>query len=187
MFPRTLSAGRGMWAVLALAAASCVRPPVDLAGQFPPYTVADAQRDERPGTRVRWGGEIVETRPAAQETCVEVVSVPLDRRAYPRGSDATYGRFLACGPGFYDPAVYAPGRRVTVVGALGPATEGKVGERPYSFPRVDSDVIHLWPVPPEPRAYDPYPLYVAPYWGWGFGWGWRSYPVRPVVPRRPCR
>jgi len=168
------------FAVLLLAAAGCVRPPLELQGQFPPVTVADAQATDRVGERVRWGGEIVETRPAEAETCLEVVSLPLDRQARPQRSDVTYGRFLACGPGFYDPALYAAKRRVTVVGILQEVETGKIGDRPYPFPLLRAEVVHLWPPPrPQPYYYYPYP-YFGYYGYWGF---WRPY-YAPRAPRR---
>jgi outer membrane lipoprotein len=96
-----------------LALSACARPPLDVAGEFSMTTVRDAQIAERPGERVRWGGTIVETRPQRDETCIEIVSLPLDRRARPHQTDQTFGRFLACASGFYDPEIHARGRDVT--------------------------------------------------------------------------
>lgn len=190
--------------VLALAA-GCARPPVPLRGEFPPITVAEAQAVPRDGELVRWGGEIVNTTPEDDGgTCIEIVQKPLDDTARPRPIDITTGRFLACAPSFYDPAVYAPKRDVTVVGALEASREGKVGERSYAFPVVRTNEVFLWP-PREPVVNAGYysPWYVGPtwypgfygypywyggpfwgggpYWGggyWGGGWGrpgWRGW------------
>jgi outer membrane lipoprotein len=175
---------QGLSAALLLAlvvAVGCVRPPADLAGTFPPVTVRDAQAAPRAGERVRWGGEIVTATPAKDETCFEVVSRPLDAQACPRDTDETLGRFLACAAGFYDPAVWAPGRDVTVVGAIEGVETRKVGDFDYPFPRVRADVVHLWPRQ-EDVVYEPYPGpywggYWGPGWGWGWGWGW-SHPIR---------
>src|SRR5262245_33970586 len=107
-------------ALLALSvyAAACARPPAVLRGSFVPLTVPDARALGDVGERVRWGGTIVETRPAEHETCVEVVGRPLDDEARPRLTDETDGRFVACSPGFFDPAVYAAGRELTVAGTV---------------------------------------------------------------------
>ncbi len=147
---------------------ACARVPPQLQGTFPPVTVADAQRDPKTGERVRWGGEIVSTTPQAGDTCLEVVSKPLACTTRPRGGDETFGRFVACAPGFYDPAIYAPKRDVTVVGTLEPGSQGKVGEADYTFARLRAETVYLWP------ARDPVERVYAPYgWGWGYpGWGW---------------
>ena len=136
--------------LLLLPLAACMRPPQNLAGKFEPITVPEAQASPREGLAVRWGGTLISTRPGKDQTCFELASFELDRRARPRPSDHSPGRFLACAPGFFDPAVYTPGREVTVVGALNGTTVAKVGEYEYTFPRVDAATVHLWPErPPE--------------------------------------
>jgi outer membrane lipoprotein len=140
--------------------------------------VADAQQREGVGERVRWGGELVSTTPGGGNTCFEVVSKPLDERARPRSVDESFGRFIACAPGFYDPAIYAPRRDVTVVGTLEPAEPGKVGDADYTFPRLRADAVYLWPkLEPGDLGYYPYwyPYgwgWGGPWWGWGGPWWW---------------
>jgi outer membrane lipoprotein len=167
-----------------LALAACVRPPLDVAGEFPTTTVGDAQNAERPGERVRWGGTIVETRPQRDETCIEVVSLPLDRQARPRRSDQSFGRFLGCAPGFYDPEIYADGREVTVVGSIEGTRSGKVEDYDYPFPVVRAEAIHLWPErAEEPDVYYGVGVGWAPYW-----WGWwepgPQWSRPPIIHRR---
>lgn len=167
--------------VLALLAGGCARPPAALRGSFPPTTVADVQAGAAVGERIRWGGEIVRTTPGAEDTCIEVMSQPLDRRAEPRAVDESYGRFVACAPGFYDPAIYAEKREVTVVGTVESFVDGQVGDRPYRFPKVRAETIYLWPKREPARViyYDPWPYWGAyPYWG---PWGWYGgvWVVRP--------
>src|SRR5262245_38927501 len=163
---------------LIMAATGCVHPPSALRGEFPPTTVSDAQWRDASGERLRWGGEIASATPAADETCFEIVSMPLDRQAAPRRVDQTYGRFVACAPGFYDPAIYAVERKVTVVGTVDGFVDGQVGDRGYRFPRVRAETVYLWPVPPPAPAvvYDPWPYYGwgGPFWGVGGrgAWGW---------------
>jgi outer membrane lipoprotein len=155
--------------------AACARPPRPIAGEFPSVQVADVQRGDHTGERVRWGGVIVETRPEQDRTCFELVSLPLDGRARPRLVDDTYGRFEACAPGFYDPAIYQERREVTVVGAVQDVVTGKVGDYDYRFPRVAAETVYLWPERPDPSVvyYGAYPYWNPwPYWsvGWGVGW-----------------
>lgn len=138
--------------VALVALAACHRPPKPLAGEFAPVTVAAAQSQPQEGVAVRWGGTLVQTIPARDQTCFEIVSRPLDGQARPIPSDETAGRFLACTPGFYDPAIYLPGRDITVTGALHGVTVRKVGDADYSFPRVDATTAYLWPDRPVPSS-----------------------------------
>ena len=129
--------------LLLLLPAACMRPPANLAGKFDPVTVPEAQASPREGVAVRWGGTLISTRPGNNQTCFEITSFELDGRARPRPSDHSPGRFIACASGFFDPAVYTPGREVTVVGALHGTTAGQVGQYDYTFPRVDAATVHL--------------------------------------------
>jgi outer membrane lipoprotein len=159
---------------------ACVRPPLDVAGEFSASTVSDAQNAERSGERVRWGGTIAETRPRRDETCVEVVSRPLDRRARPRDSDQSFGRFLACASGFHDPEIYTRGREVTAVGTIEGTRAGRVDDYDYLFPVVRAEAIHLWPERPVARdVYYGYAPSWSPYW-WGW-WDPAPYWWRPPI------
>jgi outer membrane lipoprotein len=178
--------------LLAVVAVAGCSPPAHIAGDFPRVNLVDVQQGGHVGERVRWGGVIVETKPTETETCMQIVSLPLGRRARPRiDADQSFGRFLACAPAFYDPEIYAPEREVTVVGTITGVERGKVDEQEYDFPRLAIDAIYLWP----PRArreygdeYGPYSYaypyyypyyypgpYAYPYywggWGWYGGWG----------------
>lgn len=89
--------------------------------------------------------------------------------------DASDGRFLACRSGFYDPAVFEPGREVTFIGKIEGYETTKIGEYDYKLPKVNADVVYLWPVV---REVDVVPAYPYGPWGdpwgprWGGGWGW---------------
>jgi outer membrane lipoprotein len=97
------------------------------------------------GTWVILGGEILATAPKAGETEIEVLSRRLDSGDAPERSDSSPGRFLARMPGFLDPAVYARGRRVTVLGTVAGVEERPVGELPYVYPVIAAQRIKLWP------------------------------------------
>ena len=131
--------------IAVLGLVGCLRPPEKLAGVYERVSVRDAATSPREGIAVRWGGQIVSMRPGKQQTCFEIVGMPLDAQARPQPSDQSQGRFLACAPGYYEPTTYLPGREVTVVGALHGVTVGKVGDYDYTFPRVDATTIYLWP------------------------------------------
>ena len=137
---------------------ACARPPRNLAGEYSRVDVREAQQNPRKGEAVRWGGTIVSMKPEKAQTCFEVAAFPLDREARPVPSDESSGRFFACAPGFYEPAVYVGGREITLVGALNGTTVRKVGDFDYTFPRVDAASVYLWPERrPEPPPAAVYP------------------------------
>lgn len=182
-------------AVLSLAA--CATVPVPLKGEFAattPSAVVGAGGD-RPtsdaasrGERVRWGGEIIKVEPGRDATCFEILGRELDGSARPVARDTNAGRFIACRSGFYDPEVFVKGRSMTVTGTLAGTQRGRVGEFDYTYPRVEADVVYLWPKRPlvvqqrDPWPYDPFwgPRF-GPYWG-GAGW-WGPPPVVIVKPK----
>lgn len=165
---------RWLFGVLLFVLGACARPPAVLSGgPFSESTVREAQRGDLTGQRVRWGGSLVGTTPGKDETCFEVVSHPLDREARPRPTDDSDGRFLACAPGFFDPAVYAVGRELSIVGTLQTPSVGKIGEFEYRYPRVTVEHVFLWPKRETVQVYgygpwpDPlwYPVWRPwPYW-----------------------
>ncbi|PWK85359.1 Slp family lipoprotein [Fulvimonas soli] len=181
---------------LALAAATalltaCATVPQPLQGTYTDVPVQNAQQGGAGGTRVRWGGEIIKTEPGPQETCFYLLSRPLDSQARPKLGDAgaSQGRFVACRAGFYDPEVFTRGRELTVTGTLHGIVSKKVGDFDYAYPRVEADVVYLWPKRPvyvnyPPGFYDPFWGPWGPYWGpyWG-GPYWGGPRVIVVHPR----
>jgi outer membrane lipoprotein len=164
LFPLTFAA-----TCFPLLLSGCVkRPPALLAGAFPQIGVAEAQRGGPSGQRVRWGGVIVSTIPQKEDTCFEILARPLSSEARPRRTDESEGRFIACAHGFYDPAVYADGREVTVVGTLQQPEMRKIGEHEYEYPKVAAEEVYLWPKR-EPAQVYYYPGW--PDWYWYPGWG----------------
>jgi len=158
----------------------CFTPPKPLAGTFTRIGVSEAQHGAGTGNPVRWGGTIISTTPAEEDTCLEILARPLNAEARPRRTDESDGRFIACARGFYDPAIYARGRDVTVVGTLQKPEERTIGQHKYVFPKVAAETVYLWPKRPEVYLYqpwyDPYwypgwgPWYYAPFWGpWPYG------------------
>lgn len=188
-----------LYRILSLAAASallaaCATVPQPLQGNYPTnVTSLSAQQGNANGTQVRWGGEIISTEPGQQSTCFYVLGHPLDDQARPTLGNAndSQGRFVACRSGFYDPEVFTRGREITVTGTVQGSMTRKVGDYDYSYPRVEANVVYLWPKRPlvvnypyGPGWYDPFwgPYWgPGPYWGWG-GWGgW--YGPRVIVVR----
>jgi outer membrane lipoprotein len=170
----------------ALAMGGCATIPKPLQGDYAPVSLSDAQSGTATATRVRWGGEIVQTQPREQQTCFFVLAEPLDSQARPKSGEESLGRFVACRQGFYDPEVFAKGREITVTGTLAGTTQHKIGEFDYTYPKVEADNVYLWPRRPlyiQRPYYDPWGPWGDPFWGgWGpWGWGPWYYPPRVIV------
>ena len=93
---------------------------------------------------VMYGGEIIQTWMEANETWMEVLQKPLDWEKRPQDGDVSYGRFFIIFPGFQDPAIYAPGRKITVIGEVEGKRVDKIKNLDYAFPVLISRESHLW-------------------------------------------
>jgi outer membrane lipoprotein len=140
--------------------------------QGPTLAAARAQPDAFLQTRVRWGGTIARVDNRREETWLEIVEQPLGKNGRPTETDASAGRFIARVPDFLDPAIYAVGRSITVVGVLTGVTPGQVGDYRTTYPVVTVERHRLWPEfrPPE-VLYVPAPLWYGPGYPWGY---WRG-------------
>lgn len=128
-----------------------------LAGCASPLKLEGVNRDITPGmarntntyqgTKVVWGGVIINTEVRKQSTQIEVLAYPVDRFGEPDRHAQAQGRFLINHPGFLEPADYGAGRWISVVGTIGQNRPGKVGEAHYIFPVIHTSQIHLWPQP----------------------------------------
>ena len=86
------------------------------------------------GRRVLVGGDILATRPMPGATEVELLTKLLDEQDRPRHGDASPGRVIVSTPQFLDPAVYAEGRRITVIGTVTGQEERKIGSCRIAIP-----------------------------------------------------
>lgn len=136
-------------AVAALAGAAlsaCVTQPQPLQGEFAPLTPRQASDQDSSGALVRWGGHIVQVEPKPDSTCFEILSTKLDAHGRPYWSDEQTGtRFIACRPGFYDPALFKVNRQVSFTGRIDGYENRRIGGYDYRFPHVTADVVYLWP------------------------------------------
>lgn len=167
-------------AMLALLLGACASaPPVGLEDQLadgPTPRAAQQNPGLVLGQRVRWGGEILSLRNNKTDTEVEIYGRPLLDNAEPKPTGGEGVRFIADIDGFLDPVQYSPGKRLTVSGALQQARQALVGEFSYSYPVVEVQAYHLWPVyqaPAEPLGWR-YPYY-DPWWPWGPYRHWPYY------------
>lgn len=140
-------------ALLLLALAGCASAPeFQLEGVDRTLTPARAVQEDPRGERVFWGGTLAAVHNLQDVTHLEVVGYPLDADGWPRLEAEPVGRFIIEHRGFLEPAKYAPGRAITVVGTLTAPLLGKVGERDYRYPVVLPEQLHLWPLDWQQRA-----------------------------------
>ncbi len=160
---------------LLLLLSACATTPTPIArGPFALVSVKQALSNEAAGSRVRWGGMIVNVAPLKTESCFEILSRPLDSDGAPKRTDQTEGRFMACGAGFYDPASYPAGREITFIGSVQAPALCKIGTYEFSCPRLAIESLYLWPRL-EPRYYYS-PYYYDPFWGpWPYRYPYWRY------------
>lgn len=115
----------------------------------PPLSEARENVRAFEGVPVRWGGTIVSIKNRENDTLIEILGKALESDGEPVAADDILGRFMVRVEGFLDPAIYRPGRDVTVYGSLEKPIERPVGERPYTFPVVQSQTLYLWPDEPD--------------------------------------
>lgn len=103
-----------------------------------------ANPDAYKGRIVLLGGTIVKTINLPDETLIEVVHQPLDRRNMPINPEASKGRFIILIKQFKDPAIYSAGHLITVAGeAIGSRTR-PLGETQYHYPVILPKELYLW-------------------------------------------
>ena len=96
------------------------------------------------GKTVLLGGNIIEIYMESDQTWIEILQKPLDSQQRPQYTDVSHGRFFIHFPDFRDPAIYAPGRQITVVGEVAGARIQKIREMDYTYPVIIPKESHLW-------------------------------------------
>ncbi|MEZ5463892.1 MAG: Slp family lipoprotein [Lysobacteraceae bacterium] len=166
-------------AAITLLLGACASAPKPLRGDFAALTPQQASEAGSTGAMVRWGGTILDVETDGQSSCFVMLGRPLYDSSRPKDGDVSVGRFLACRNGFYDPAIFARDRQLTVIGHVADFETRPVDQFNYRYPRLDTDVIYLWPERDDDRLY-----FVG---GLGFypsPWGFHGYRVHHYVPRR---
>ncbi len=108
------------------------------------FAALQQKPDAYKGKVVLLGGQIIATTVKDNETWIEMLEKKLDSGQKPENTDQSGGRFLIKFQGFLDPAIYSPGRYLTVAGQV----EGKVirpiNETKYTFPLLVAKEHYLW-------------------------------------------
>ncbi len=101
--------------------------------------------DAYKGKTVLFGGAIIETKNLADNSRIVVLQHPLDSRDRPAAGDVSEGRFIVIASGFFDPAIYSPGRKITVAGKVVGKEKRPLGEIEYTYPLIEKRELYLWP------------------------------------------
>lgn len=123
-------------------------PTLTQQAQTAPAPQAVSRNARAPATPVAWGGTIVKIDNEANDTLITVLAYPLNDALRPKLHESTLGRFIVRKTGFVEPLIYAPGRELTVIGHVGAFKPGEIGQRPYNYPVVTAQAMHLWPIEP---------------------------------------
>ena len=112
--------------------------------------------DAYEGKIVLLGGDIIETQNLPEKTLIIVLQRSLGFQKKPAADGSSKGRFIVSAPGFLDPAIYRPHRKITVVGVVVGKEIRSLGEIEYAYPIISKREIHIWPEedsPKEPRVH----------------------------------
>jgi outer membrane lipoprotein len=104
-----------------------------------------ADPDAYRGRSVLLGGYVIETRNLPEKTLIMVLQSPLGYRKEPAPESSSKGRFIVSVAGFIDPAIYRPGRKVTIAGTISGKDVRLVGEVEYTYPVITKKEIYIWP------------------------------------------
>jgi outer membrane lipoprotein len=114
------------------------------------YTGPFAELQQAPskyrGAMVLLGGKVVEIRTATDATELVVLQLDIGSNDRPLDNDRSQGRFLVRSDRFIDPAIFAPGTLITVVGRLQGSETRPIGEMPYTYPVIVPAEMKKWPV-----------------------------------------
>ena len=136
-----------MVAVLLLAGCAHVISKEVLQEVEPSLTFVHVSKDPEAytGKTVLFGGDVIETQNLSKKTLVVVLQRPLGSRGEPSGGDVSEGRFIITTGGFLDPAIYTPGRKLTVAGTIAGKEVRPLGEIEYIYPIIEKRELYLWP------------------------------------------
>ncbi|MBI5048300.1 MAG: Slp family lipoprotein [Deltaproteobacteria bacterium] len=96
------------------------------------------------GTAVLLGGTILKTINMPDKTLIEVIQQPLNKRNMPTNPEASKGRFIILLKEFKDPAIYSPGRLITIAGEIVGSETKPLGETNYHYPLISPKELYLW-------------------------------------------
>jgi len=112
------------------------------------FAQLQANPDQYAGATALLGGKIIQTTPLEKgSTELVVLQLPLGSSDRPQSDDQSQGRFIVRATEFLDPALYASGTLITVVGRMTGSQERTIGEMLYRYPVLSLVEIKRWPEP----------------------------------------
>jgi len=135
------------------------------------YGSLASRPDEAKGKIVLLGGTVVQTVPKSKETEIEVVQKQVSSSGEPYLTDKSEGRYLVVVDRFLDPAIYRPGRDITIAGKVQGSVLRRLGEIEYRYPVIAALEIYLWKEPLSPQSYP----YAYPFGYPYYRRGWYPY------------
>jgi outer membrane lipoprotein len=125
------------------------------------HTISFQKLKENPeafrGKTLLLGGDVIITENQPGKTNLIVLQHELDGDLKPLDNDQSKGRFIVMALEFLDPAIYAKGRRITIVGTVAGKETRQLNGIGYVYPVIEKRTLYLWPVEKivdsEPRVY----------------------------------
>lgn len=96
------------------------------------------------GKTVLLGGTIMKVENLESGTVLEVLQERLGSQDKPVDPEESKGRFLVVFDSFRDPAVYTPGRRITIAGKVTGSETRTLGKSRYNYPVISPVEHYLW-------------------------------------------
>ncbi|MGR9072058.1 MAG: Slp family lipoprotein [Gammaproteobacteria bacterium] len=129
------------------------------------------------GKQVRWGGTIIEVQNEQEFTRIQLMYYPPGRDGRPDKEQPNLGRFVVHTAEFLDPAVYAVGKPLNVLGRVGGEIDYRVGNKLLKLPLIQVDELYLWPPEVKYRSRDFYNCYPydCGYYPFRYYRGWYPY------------
>jgi outer membrane lipoprotein len=109
--------------------------------------------DRFKGTWAMLGGNIIAVKNKEDNTSIEVLQKPLDSDGRPLDTDYSEGRFLIHTVQYLDPAVYQPGRPITIIGEVSGHMIMDIDKMSYRYPLLDEKFIYLWKPSAHPQLF----------------------------------
>ncbi len=94
---------------------------------------------------VLWGGIILQTTNLEEASQIEMLAYPLNNSQQPITETRARGRFIIQHQDILDPATYAQGRKLTVLGDISEIQAARIANSDYQIPVVLSRQLQLWP------------------------------------------
>src|SRR6185369_15027285 len=121
------------------------------------YNELSAKPEAFAGKTVLLGGVIAGVRGSDDAVMLEVAQLELFKNGVPNEASRSGGRFLAISTELIDPAVYRPGKLVTIIGEVKGKKVQKMESVDYPYPLIAVKELRLFrPSESLPGNYNPY-------------------------------